>query len=102
MLRNVGIIAHGGAGKTTLAEALLFHAKATDRLGKVRVPALILCGTEDRSTPLQYSETLATGIPGAALQTIDGAGHMVMLEQPRRVAGALTLFIKTIPYTPGG
>ncbi|MBI5419327.1 MAG: elongation factor G [Deltaproteobacteria bacterium] len=34
-LRNVGIIAHGGAGKTTLAEALLFNAKATDRMGKV-------------------------------------------------------------------
>jgi elongation factor G len=35
LLRNVGIIAHGGAGKTTLAEALLFHARAVDRLGKV-------------------------------------------------------------------
>ena len=34
-LRNVGIIAHGGAGKTTLAEALLFVAKATDRMGRV-------------------------------------------------------------------
>jgi elongation factor G len=34
-IRNVGIIAHGGAGKTTLAEALLFDAKATDRMGKV-------------------------------------------------------------------
>ncbi|HJX15920.1 MAG TPA: elongation factor G, partial [Candidatus Deferrimicrobiaceae bacterium] len=34
-LRNVGIIAHGGAGKTTLAEALLFNAKAVERMGKV-------------------------------------------------------------------
>jgi len=34
-MRNVGIIAHGGAGKTMLAEALLFVAKATDRMGKV-------------------------------------------------------------------
>jgi elongation factor G len=34
-LRNVGIIAHGGAGKTTLAEALLFNAKATERMGRV-------------------------------------------------------------------
>jgi translation elongation factor EF-G len=31
----MGIIAHGGAGKTTLAEALLFNAKATERMGRV-------------------------------------------------------------------
>ncbi len=34
-IRNVGIIAHGGAGKTTLAESLLYCAGATDRMGKV-------------------------------------------------------------------
>jgi pimeloyl-ACP methyl ester carboxylesterase len=70
----------------------------SDRLFRVRVPTLILCGAEDRSTPLSYSEALASGIPGAALQTIAGAGHMLMLEQPRRVASLLTLFVKTIPW----
>jgi len=34
-LRNVGLMAHGGAGKTTLAEAMLFNAKASTRLGRV-------------------------------------------------------------------
>ncbi|MCL5772950.1 MAG: GTP-binding protein, partial [Firmicutes bacterium] len=34
-LRNVGLFSHGGAGKTTLAEAILFHTGATDRMGKV-------------------------------------------------------------------
>lgn len=34
-LRNLGIIAHGGAGKTSLAEALLFNAGMLDRLGRV-------------------------------------------------------------------
>ncbi|HEX9023324.1 MAG TPA: GTP-binding protein, partial [Geobacteraceae bacterium] len=34
-LRNVGIVAHGGAGKTSLAEAILFTSKMTDRLGSV-------------------------------------------------------------------
>src|SRR5438477_9792024 len=34
-LRNVGIFAHGGAGKTSLAEALLFTSKATNRIGRV-------------------------------------------------------------------
>jgi elongation factor G len=34
-LRNLGIVAHGGAGKTSLAEAILFTAGMTDRLGRV-------------------------------------------------------------------
>jgi elongation factor G len=34
-LRNVGLISHGGAGKTTLTEAMLFNSGATDRLGRV-------------------------------------------------------------------
>ncbi len=34
-LRNVGIIGHSGSGKTSLAEALLYYTKTTDRLGKI-------------------------------------------------------------------
>jgi len=34
-LRNVAIISHGGAGKTTLAEAMLFLGGAVDRFGRV-------------------------------------------------------------------
>ena len=34
MLRNVGLVSHGGAGKTSLAEAMLFAAGTIDRLGK--------------------------------------------------------------------
>lgn len=34
-LRNVGILAHGGAGKTSLTEAIMFNAGHTTRLGRV-------------------------------------------------------------------
>jgi len=34
-LRNLGVVAHGGAGKTSLIEAMLFNTGMTDRLGKV-------------------------------------------------------------------
>lgn len=34
-LRNIGIIAHGGAGKTSLTESLLFNTGATTRMGRI-------------------------------------------------------------------
>jgi elongation factor G len=36
MIRNVAVIAHGGAGKTSLVEAVLFDSGMTDRLGNVQ------------------------------------------------------------------
>ena len=34
-IRNVALIGHGGEGKTSVAEAMLFNAKSIDRLGRV-------------------------------------------------------------------
>jgi small GTP-binding protein len=34
-IRNVGLFSHGGAGKTSLSEAMLYSSKAISRLGRV-------------------------------------------------------------------
>jgi elongation factor G len=34
-IRNIVLLSHSGAGKTTLSEALLFNAGALSRLGKI-------------------------------------------------------------------
>jgi pimeloyl-ACP methyl ester carboxylesterase len=74
---------------------------ATDWLDSIKIPVLVTCGTEDKLTPPRYSSFLAASIPGAALQTVDGAGHMVMLEQPHRMQKLISVFLKSIPYVPG-
>lgn len=77
------------------------HFNMLDSLGSVDCPVLVVCGTEDKFTPIHLSEALSGKIRGAALQTMDGASHMVPLEQPRRLARILQVFLSTIRYSPG-
>lgn len=64
----------------------------TDRLGEIGCPTLVICGTEDKLTPSEYSAYLRDHIAGARLTLVEGAGHMVMLEQPEVVSQAIALF----------
>ncbi|MCX7838145.1 MAG: alpha/beta hydrolase [Anaerolineae bacterium] len=66
------------------------------RLAEIRVPTLIICGRQDRLTPLKYSVYLAQHIPNASLVLIDEAGHSVMIEQPDETSAALHHFIELL------
>ena len=72
-----------------------------DRLSKISAPTLILCGAEDKMTPLKNSEFMRDHIAGARLEIVPNAGHNVMLEQPNQVAEILADFLDAIPYRPG-
>lgn len=72
-----------------------------DRLAKIRVPTLVVCGADDHMTPLRYSEHLVSSIKRAELIIVPDAGHMVMIEKPKEVASAITSFISGISYRPG-
>ncbi len=63
------------------------------RLAEINHPALVLCGTDDKMTPLRQSQLLASKLPNAHLEVIDGAGHMVMLEKPQSVHQAVATFL---------
>ena len=68
-----------------------------DQLDQIQTPTLILVGEQDKMTPLRFSEELAEGIPGAELTVIPRAGHMVALEQPKRVAEGIRSFLEGVP-----
>jgi pimeloyl-ACP methyl ester carboxylesterase len=72
-----------------------------DKLFAIRTPTLIVCGQDDELTPLRYSQYLSDHIAGAILHVIPNAGHMVMLEQPHKVAQVLLDFLPGIPFHPG-
>ncbi len=67
-----------------------------DRIGAIGVPTLIVNGDADFLTPLRYGEFLATGIRGAVLKIMHGAGHAVMLEKPTEVNNVIASFIQSL------
>ena len=52
----------------------------TDRLGQISLPTSVVCGTNDKLTPLEENEFIAAHIPNAKMHTIDGPGHMIIWE----------------------
>lgn len=74
----------------------------TGQLKRISVPALILCGAEDRMMPLKHSQSLHKGLANSQLHVLENAGHMVILEQPERVAIFLKQFMDelTLRSTP--
>ena len=68
----------------------------TERLSEIQAPTLVVCGSEDRMTPLHFSTKLAEEIPDAALQIIESTGHMLVAEQPNRLAKIMELFVNSL------
>ncbi|MEX2293459.1 MAG: alpha/beta fold hydrolase [Acidimicrobiales bacterium] len=58
-------------------------------LGSIDVPTTVLVGTRDLLTPPRLARGLAEGIPSAQLVVLPGIGHMVPLEAPDAVVGAI-------------
>lgn len=97
-IRNVCLLGHSGSGKTSLAEAMLYFTKATDRFGK----------TEDGNTVCDYdAEEIKRGISiqdaiapiswkGKKLNIIDTPGYLDFVGdvlQATRVAGCALIVV---------
>jgi 3-oxoadipate enol-lactonase len=67
---------------------------AVERLAELRVPTLVVAGSEDRFTPREHARQLAEAIPGSQLRWIPGTGHLSYLEDPERFAAAVLPFVR--------
>jgi pimeloyl-ACP methyl ester carboxylesterase len=55
----------------------------------IDLPVLVVWGKEDTWIPVDRGERLARLIPGADLRVVDGAGHLIQLDQPVELATIL-------------
>ena len=74
-IRNVALLSHSGAGKTTLAETMLFNAKVINRIGRV----------EDGNTVSDYEpeeNRRAASVQTSLLRFTEGDNKVNILDTP--------------------
>jgi 3-oxoadipate enol-lactonase len=65
----------------------------TDRLPSLAAPVLAVAGSEDAAAPVGALTAIAEGAKHGRLAVIDGAAHLIPLEQPDRLAAVIGDFL---------
>lgn len=65
-----------------------------DRYGEIAIPTLVCWGEDDTWIPIARGRELAARIPGARLEPIAGAGHLVQEDAPAELTAALLAFLQ--------
>ncbi|MBF0283089.1 MAG: elongation factor G [Magnetococcales bacterium] len=100
-VRNVALISHGGGGKTTLAEAMLFNGKAIPKRGKVERGDTVMT-TEPEELERGVTITPHVGRlawQGVSINLVDTPGYVDFLESTRgvlHVVGGAVMLISGI------
>jgi len=69
---------------------------SADTLGAVRLPTLVLVGTDDAIAPPAGALAMAKLVPGAQYHVVPAAGHLAPLEQPLVTSRLLADFLGSI------
>lgn len=84
-IRNIAVIAHGGAGKTSLVEAMLYKAKAVDRMGRVEEGTTV---TDFEAEEIERKNSISSAVAycdwdGHRLNIIDTPGYINFIEDTK-------------------
>ncbi|WP_411101332.1 alpha/beta fold hydrolase [Streptomyces sp. cmx-4-9] len=80
--------------------AFQIHDKSVALQRFADIPVTVIAGSRDMITPLAHSEAIKRELPGAELAVLEGAGHLMMLEQPETVTGLLTALLARTGAVP--
>ncbi|XXX79295.1 elongation factor G [Sorangium sp. So ce134] len=102
-IRNVAIIGHKGAGKTSLAEAMLYVAKATAKLGKVDDRSSVLDDTaEEKEHVCSFEASVAhLSWGGKKINLVDTPGEGSFLAETRLALAAVDAAILVVSGKDG-
>jgi pimeloyl-ACP methyl ester carboxylesterase len=77
-----------------LIRAIARRPDPTSYLPTLKMPALVLAGSDDPMASPVHVERLARLLPGGRFVLIPGAGHMAPIERPVEVTQALAAFLR--------
>ena len=102
-VRNVALIGHKGSGKTSLAEAMLFVAKATPKLGRVDDKSSSL---DDTAEEKEHGASLEASVAhlswnGKRVNLVDTPGEGSFLAETRLALGAVDAAILVVSAKDG-
>jgi len=63
-------------------------------LANIKVPTLVLSGSDDKTAPASVMEKMASKIPGADYVCLPGCGHLGPMDRPDEFNAALLAFLK--------
>lgn len=75
-------------------QALLGRPDATATLAALAAPVLLLCGAQDSWSPPERHQVISRIVQRGQLQIIEGAGHMLPMEQPQTMARAIQAWMQ--------
>ncbi len=81
---------------TSTLKALALRDESCYVLDNINIPTLVLCGEEDKITPLSQSVFMHDHISSSILASIAEAGHLSNLEQPAIYNKHLSNFLSTL------
>jgi len=67
-----------------------------DRVHTIKLPTLVICGSDDELAPVKYTHYLASKIEAARELIVNGTGHWVQTEKPRKVNQAIDSFLASL------
>ena len=78
------------------ALAGLVSARPPTDVATITAPTLIVWGARDELLTSEHQQSLAAAIPASRLIVYEDTGHLVLWEQPERVASDLTAFVASL------
>jgi len=92
-------MAHGNNPHAGHGEAVGASPNRKERLHEIKVPTLVIHGTEDAILPLDHGMALADNIPNAKKYIMEGVGHEIPEQLlPEITTEMVTLFKQTNDY----